>query len=86
LRPRTASSSTAAACWRAASARRRIWPHSPQLPKLEWGTEHFGPRILVEDLVIAPLRFDEFEICVPDGPDLGVQIDEDKVRGFARKD
>jgi muconate cycloisomerase len=56
------------------------------LPKLEWGTEHFGPRILVEDLVTNSIRFDEFEICVPDGPGLGVQVDEDKVRSFARKD
>jgi muconate cycloisomerase len=56
------------------------------LPKLEWGTEHFGPRILVEDLVTNPIKFAEFEICVPDGPGLGVQIDEDKVRAFARKE
>ncbi|GKQ49621.1 muconate/chloromuconate family cycloisomerase [Bradyrhizobium sp. Ce-3] len=56
------------------------------LPKLEWGTEHFGPRILVEDLVVNPIRFDEFEICVPDGPGLGVEVDEDRIRAFARKD
>jgi muconate cycloisomerase len=56
------------------------------LPKLEWGTEQFGPRILVEDLVTEPLRFEEFEICVPQGPGLGVQLDEDKIRCFARKD
>ena len=56
------------------------------LPKLEWGTEQFGPRILVEDLVTEPLRFEEFEICVPEGPGLGVQLDEDKIRSFARKD
>ena len=56
------------------------------LPRLEWGTEHFGPRILVEDLVANPIKFDEFEICVPDGPGLGVVIDEDKIRAFARKD
>jgi muconate cycloisomerase len=55
------------------------------LPKLEWGTEQFGPRILVEDLVTEPLRFEEFEICVPQGPGLGVQLDEDKIRCFARK-
>ncbi|QPF87391.1 mandelate racemase [Bradyrhizobium genosp. L] len=56
------------------------------LPKLEWGTEHFGPRILVEDLVTNPVRFDEFEICVPDGTGLGVEIDEDKIQAFARKE
>lgn len=56
------------------------------LPKLEWGTEHFGPRILVEELVTEPLRFEEFEIIVPEGPGLGVKLDEDKIRSFARKD
>lgn len=55
------------------------------LPKLEWGTEHFGPRILVQDLVTEPLRFEDFEIVLPDGPGLGVQLDEDKVRSFARQ-
>jgi muconate cycloisomerase len=55
------------------------------LPKLEWGSEHFGPRILVEDLVVDPLVFEEFEIRVPNGPGLGVRIDEDKVRSMARK-
>jgi muconate cycloisomerase len=55
------------------------------LPKLEWGSEHFGPRILVEDLVTESLRFEEFEICVPEGPGLGVEVDEDKIRAFARK-
>ncbi|MEH2549254.1 muconate cycloisomerase [Bradyrhizobium sp. AZCC 2262] len=56
------------------------------LPKLEWGTEHFGPRILVEDLAVVPLRFEEFQVYVPDGPGLGVEIDEDKLRSFARTD
>lgn len=55
------------------------------LPKLEWGTEHFGPRILVDDLVTDPLRFEEFEVCLPEGPGLGVKLDEDKIRAFARK-
>ncbi|CDX11520.1 Muconate cycloisomerase 1 [Mesorhizobium sp. ORS 3324] len=55
------------------------------LPRLEWGSEHFGPRILVEDLVATPLVFEEFEIRVPAGPGLGVTLDEDKVRMMARK-
>jgi muconate cycloisomerase len=55
------------------------------LPTLEWGTEHFGPRILVEDLVANPLRFEDFEVVIPDGPGLGVTLDPDRVRAFARK-
>ena len=54
------------------------------LPKLEWGSEHFGPRILVNDLVAEPLVFEEFEIRVPAGPGLGIVLDEDKVRSMAR--
>jgi muconate cycloisomerase len=56
------------------------------LPKLEWGTEHFGPRILVQDLVTTPLRFENFEIVIPDRPGLGVTLDEDRIRAFSRKD
>jgi muconate cycloisomerase len=56
------------------------------LPRLEWGTEHFGPRILVDDLVTAPLRFENFEIVVPDGPGLGIQLDAERIRAVARKD
>lgn len=55
------------------------------LPRLEWGTEHFGPKILVQDLVTNPLRFENFEIVLPDGPGIGVTLDEDRVRAFARK-
>ncbi|KAH2775605.1 hypothetical protein KXW38_001465, partial [Aspergillus fumigatus] len=49
------------------------------LPTLEWGTEHFGPRILVEDLVVNPLRFENFEIVIPDGPGLGITLDQDRL-------
>jgi muconate cycloisomerase len=55
------------------------------LPRLEWGTEHFGPRILIDDLVTTPLRFENFEIVVPEGPGLGIQLDEDRIRAVARK-
>jgi len=56
------------------------------LPRLEWGTEHFGPRILVNDLVTRPLSFQDFEVVIPDGPGLGVELDEDQIRAFARRD
>lgn len=54
------------------------------LPKLEWGSEHFGPRILVDDLAVTPLVFEDFEIRVPTGPGLGVTLDEERVRFMAR--
>lgn len=54
------------------------------LPVLEWGCEHFGPQILVADLVTEPLRFSDFEVHLPSGPGLGVTLDEAAVRRFAR--
>ena len=54
------------------------------LRTLEWGCEHFGPQILVEDLVTEPLRFEEFHIHLPTGPGIGVSLDHDKLRHFAR--
>ena len=54
------------------------------LRELHWGCEHFGPQILVADLVTEPLRFADFEVHLPDGPGLGLQLDEAAVRRFAR--
>jgi muconate cycloisomerase len=54
------------------------------LRELAWGCEHFGPQILVEDLVTEPLSFEDFHIHLPVGPGLGVTLDRDKLRRFAR--
>jgi len=55
------------------------------LRELAWGCEHFGPQILVEDLVEEPLRFADFRIHLPAGPGLGVALDRDKLRCFVRQ-
>jgi muconate cycloisomerase len=55
------------------------------LRDLAWGCEHFGPQILTEDLVTEPLRFEDFHIHLPTGPGLGVTLDPDKLRRFARQ-
>ena len=54
------------------------------LRELAWGCEHFGPQILVEDLVEEPLRFADFRIHLPAGPGLGVKLDQEKLRRYAR--
>ena len=54
------------------------------LPRLDWGCEHFGPRILTEDLAVTPLRFADFHIHLPTGPGLGVTLDPAKLHRFAR--
>ena len=38
------------------------------LPTLAWGCEHFGPQILVDDLVEEPLRYADFHVHLPTGP------------------
>ncbi len=55
------------------------------LRELPWGCEHFGPQILVDDLVEEPLRFADFCIHMPAGPGLGVTLDQDKLRRYARR-
>jgi muconate cycloisomerase len=54
------------------------------LRDLEWGCEHFGPQILTGDLVTEPLRFKDFHIHLPTGPGLGVTLDPDQLRRYAR--
>ena len=54
------------------------------LRELAWGCEHFGPQILTDDLVEEPLRFQDFRVHLPPGPGLGVTLDRDKLRHYAR--
>lgn len=53
-------------------------------PELAWGTELFGPLLLTEEILAAPLSYADFELAVPDAPGLGVTLDEDKVARFRR--
>ncbi len=54
------------------------------LRTMAWGCEHFGPQILVEDLVEKPLRFQDFHLHLPTGPGLGVRLDRDRFRHYTR--
>lgn len=54
------------------------------LRELAWGCEHFGPQILTGDLVTEPLAFHDFAVHLPEGPGLGVTLDSDKLRHYAR--
>jgi muconate cycloisomerase len=55
------------------------------LRDLAWGCEHFGPQILTGDLVTEPLRFADFHIHLPTGPGLGVTLDPEQLRRYARR-
>lgn len=51
---------------------------------LQWGTELFGPLLITEEILTAPLDYSDFELTVPNGPGLGIELDEAKVRRFTR--
>lgn len=53
-------------------------------PQLDWGTELFGPLLLTEEILQEPLDYSDFELSVPNGPGLGIALDEDRVAFFAR--
>jgi muconate cycloisomerase len=53
-------------------------------PRLDWGTELFGPLLLTEEILEEPLEYGEFSLKVPTGPGLGISIDEDHLNRFRR--
>lgn len=55
------------------------------LPRLEWGTEHFGPKILADELTHTRIAYRDFKIHCPEGPGLGVAVDEQAVIRLSRK-
>ncbi|WP_250477800.1 muconate/chloromuconate family cycloisomerase [Caballeronia sp. INML1] len=55
------------------------------LPQLAWGTELFGPLLLKDDIVTARPQYRDFDLHMPEGPGLGLQIDEKKL-AFYRRD
>ncbi|MCA0975846.1 muconate cycloisomerase family protein [Halomonas denitrificans] len=55
------------------------------LPEMAWGTEMFGPLLLTDDIVTRPLHYTDFGVALPDGPGLGLELDEDKLREYARR-
>ena len=53
-------------------------------PKLEWGTELFGPLLLTEEILTEPLDYSDFSLKVPTGPGLGIALDEGRIAKFRR--
>ncbi|MCK9490062.1 MAG: muconate/chloromuconate family cycloisomerase [Xanthomonadales bacterium] len=52
--------------------------------KLQWGTELFGPLLLTEEVLATPLDYSDFQLTVPAGPGLGIELDEERVQFFRR--
>lgn len=55
------------------------------IPRLEWGTEMFGPLLLKDEILATPLDYSDFTLKIPTGPGLGISLDEDKVGFYTRK-
>ncbi|HXV24687.1 MAG TPA: muconate cycloisomerase family protein [Alphaproteobacteria bacterium] len=55
------------------------------LPALEWGCELIGPLLIADDFSIEPIRYENFEVVVPNGPGLGVKLDREKVEHYRRR-
>ena len=55
------------------------------LPQLAWGTELFGPLLVKDDIVVERPVFKDFSLHLPQGPGLGLAIDEDKLAHYRRK-
>lgn len=56
------------------------------LRSMEWGTELFGPLLLTDDIITEPLSYSHFELKLPSGPGLGVELDRDKVKYYQRRE
>jgi muconate cycloisomerase len=52
--------------------------------RIEWGTELFGPLLMKDSILAEPLNYSNFTLKLPIGPGLGLTLDEEKVRHYAR--
>jgi muconate cycloisomerase len=51
---------------------------------LQWGTELFGPLLITEEILAQPLDYSDFELTVPAGPGLGIELDDARIKRFTR--
>lgn len=58
--------------------------HAWSTVKLSRGTEMFGPLLLKDDIVTRPLEFRDGGVRLSGAPGLGIDVDEDKLRHYAR--
>ncbi len=54
------------------------------IANLQWGTELFGPLLITEEILTTPLEYSDFALTVPQGPGLGIELDEEKLKRFTR--
>jgi len=54
------------------------------LPAVTYGSELFGPLLMTDGLLAEPLDYRDGALHLPDGPGLGIDLDEDRVARYAR--
>ncbi|MQA87981.1 MAG: chloromuconate cycloisomerase [Streptosporangiales bacterium] len=54
------------------------------LPAVTYGSELFGPLLMADDLLAEPLDYRDGLLHLPDGPGLGIDLDEDRIAHYAR--
>ncbi|MCY1238282.1 Muconate cycloisomerase 1 [compost metagenome] len=54
------------------------------LPQLAWGTELLGPLLVKDDIVVKRPEYRDFRLHLPEGPGLGLTIDEAKLAHYRR--
>jgi muconate cycloisomerase len=52
-------------------------------PAVDLPCDPAGPQLYVEDVVKERVQYENSEMIVPDGPGLGVELDEDKLKELA---
>lgn len=55
------------------------------LPAVTYGSELFGPLLMTDGLLREPLDYRDGALHLPDGPGLGVEVDEERVRRCTRR-
>ncbi|QJY34937.1 TfdD [Diaphorobacter sp. JS3050] len=55
------------------------------LPEMPWGCEMIGPLLLADDLTTVPISYCEYEVVVPNGCGLGVELDHEKIEHYSRE-
>ena len=51
---------------------------------MKFGTELFGPLLFKDNITVNEIRYENFEVIIPDGPGFGMEIDKEKVKHYAR--
>jgi muconate cycloisomerase len=54
------------------------------IESLSWGTELFGPLLLVDEILIEPIVYRDFCVEIPTGPGIGAVPDLDKIALYRR--